>query len=338
MFNDFLKSIKGERRLSYNHWRYLLLHWCFSVKDPQKSTLPNFLYTHYCPLFHLTNLLAISLPLIVVIKLFIAIVWLIGFVCHAIIRIFEWLIKTLLFRKATADCSESVFRKKRSKKERKALLEQEKVYFVQCISTRELTKENFRSWFCISDFVYLKESYAEQLLDEYLPKIEEAKKTRQARLEKFQAEMVFWVNFSRLFFKCGLNLCYIALAVAMAHFCFHYGVPIFIGTIKLCFAIAAALYNLDWITIMGVIGLVVKAIVGAAVVYCGIMLMFRLKLGKVILPPFSLLFCIFKTLGEFVGRQISGVAEFIGMFYEENCPPIIIVNDTDAIIAEIETT
>ena len=69
-----LDSIKGERKLSFNHWRYRLLHWCFNVKDPSPhdlyaTGLPKFLYTHYCPLFHLTNLIAIFSPLILLIKI-----------------------------------------------------------------------------------------------------------------------------------------------------------------------------------------------------------------------------------------------------------------------------
>ena len=70
--NRFIKALKKERKLSMNHWRYRLLHttfWC-NPKTPAESPLPNFLYTHYCPLFHCTNLLLLFLPITMVVWLF----------------------------------------------------------------------------------------------------------------------------------------------------------------------------------------------------------------------------------------------------------------------------
>jgi hypothetical protein len=66
--------IKAERKLTLQHWRYRLLHWVFGVKidHPDESPLAGFLYTHYCPLFHVTNLLALFLPFIALLK---AIIW-----------------------------------------------------------------------------------------------------------------------------------------------------------------------------------------------------------------------------------------------------------------------
>lgn len=66
--HGILESIKRDRKLSFNHWRYRLLHWTFET-NPSDSNLPNFLYTKYCPLFHLTNLLVIFFPLIVFAKI-----------------------------------------------------------------------------------------------------------------------------------------------------------------------------------------------------------------------------------------------------------------------------
>src|SRR5690348_8046854 len=74
IYKEIIMSIisKEERRLSLKHWRYRLLHWCFNVEPNPGSNitiLPKFLYTHYCPLFHLTNLIAILLPFIILIKI-----------------------------------------------------------------------------------------------------------------------------------------------------------------------------------------------------------------------------------------------------------------------------
>ena len=68
-------SIFRERKLSLNHWRYRLLHWCFNEKNitrSEESALPQYLYCHYCPLFHLTNFIALFSWLILTIKV---IVW-----------------------------------------------------------------------------------------------------------------------------------------------------------------------------------------------------------------------------------------------------------------------
>ena len=63
-------SIFGEKRISLKHWRYRLLHWCFNVRDielPEDSPLPDYLYSHYCPFFHLTNFIALfSLPILTI--------------------------------------------------------------------------------------------------------------------------------------------------------------------------------------------------------------------------------------------------------------------------------
>lgn len=75
---SILESLKEEKKLSLNHWRYRLLHWCFNVKvdknTPFSHDLPKCLYTHYCPLFHLTNLIAIFSPIILTVKIIVAMV------------------------------------------------------------------------------------------------------------------------------------------------------------------------------------------------------------------------------------------------------------------------
>lgn len=61
-----IEAIKAPKNLSFYHWRYRILHWVFNVgaKTPEESPLPNYLYTHYCPLFHLTNILFLLFPII----------------------------------------------------------------------------------------------------------------------------------------------------------------------------------------------------------------------------------------------------------------------------------
>src|SRR5581483_7783366 len=95
---SILSSLKEERRLSMKHWRYRLLHWAFGVegKRPEETGLPHFLYTHYCPLFHLTNLIAIISPVIlffkIVVVLFMATVHALSMIdLSGLAPVFAWL-------------------------------------------------------------------------------------------------------------------------------------------------------------------------------------------------------------------------------------------------------
>ncbi len=69
---SLIGAIKAERKLTLNHWRYKLLHWTFGCSDvtsKDDSKLPKYLYTHYCPLFHMTNLLLLVSPVTAVIRI-----------------------------------------------------------------------------------------------------------------------------------------------------------------------------------------------------------------------------------------------------------------------------
>lgn len=68
---NFIQVIKRPRHLTFNHWRYRILHWTFNIEPstPEESSLPNFLYTHYCPLFHMTNMLLLVSPITLILKI-----------------------------------------------------------------------------------------------------------------------------------------------------------------------------------------------------------------------------------------------------------------------------
>jgi len=75
---NIVKHIKRDRVLSLAYWRYQLLHWCFNIEVKKNEDgklyivnddLPDFLYTHYCPLFNLTNLILVFSPFILMFKI-----------------------------------------------------------------------------------------------------------------------------------------------------------------------------------------------------------------------------------------------------------------------------
>ena len=67
---SILDSIKGQRKLSFDCWRYRLLHWCFNVENPdvqffQRTGLPKFLYSckYYRKVFALYLLQELYIPI-----------------------------------------------------------------------------------------------------------------------------------------------------------------------------------------------------------------------------------------------------------------------------------
>lgn len=110
--HGILESIKRDRQYSFSHWRYRLLHWTFSVdpKTPAESPLPQMLYTHLCPIFHLANILVIFFPLIVFVK---AIIWIAMIVVTIGAAVFQSAKSTALSIKKFFEKSEAAKKKAR---------------------------------------------------------------------------------------------------------------------------------------------------------------------------------------------------------------------------------
>src|SRR5205814_97384 len=90
---SLIDYVKADRRMSVDHWRFRLLYWCFNVAPgtpPDRSGLPMFMFRHYCPLFHLTNLIAVLSPLIFALRIIFACSWFAGKTLHAAWSVVEW--------------------------------------------------------------------------------------------------------------------------------------------------------------------------------------------------------------------------------------------------------
>jgi hypothetical protein len=340
---SILESIKGERKLSFNHWRFRLLHWCFGVEAPQKglyhTELPRFLYTHFCPLFHITNLIAILSPLILLIKIIKVVVLAIAHATASIplTRLLENLRKRMP-ESSTPDAppkpSEQEKPTMTKQKARRAII----TSLVEWTSPQDRFEHFWNSKGCDYASVIDKKE-VESLYLEYTVKFAEAKKRSEARKKKIRENMIFWSNFSRIFIKWALNIFYGALVLGVLYVLYIIASPVWD---VLCWIGGGFHYlftnegSLDTLLIVG------KVAIWAAVFIASMTLLIRIgwlqKFGDALYtgmckvsPPFYL----FGKFLDWIASGFGNVIDFCKMFYEENCPPIILIDEEEAVVEAV---
>ena len=328
MLKEAVTAITDEKKLSYNHWRYRLLHWCFSVKDPDRSHLPRFFYTHYCPLFHMTNMIALFSPFIFGFKIVALIFKIIGSVFCAINNFCEARSEQITAAKQAA------FDALSDDEKYAMFIDGEEAYFRKRMLKSLARDPNLQ----FSDFwphnsyhfTYLKSDRAEVLWISYFAKIIEANEILKARREKFKERMVIWVNLSRVVIKIALVAMYVTFAAVAIYLGYHYAIPCAVAIIK--FIASDKLIVLFWICM--------KLLLAGATIAFVLISIERLintfNLTTVIAPPFTAMKDMIFGFFKWIRNTIKSFCEFMAMFYEEHCPPIKIVNDADAEIAAIE--
>ncbi len=320
-----LGSINGERKLSLNHWRYRLLHWCFSeknIKAPSDSMLPQYLYSHYCPLFHLTNFIAIFSWFILIIKVCAAIFIGVVEVLHKV----DWsFLKPKSSERVEREPSEDELKKKQWQMLVKLTLEHHFWRF-----------ESFWSYHS-SVFSLLDKEEVKTRYEELVVKIEEAQERAEISRKRMRDRILFWVNFSRAIIKWFLYVFYIAIglgALWLASVCF-WPVIGFFGW----------LFNFEFSSLLPLLVFSGKILIGAILVTGVVMLVRRFKVvqtcgsaaweGAVACsPPFVLLVGMVCAPFKWIAKGFMNAKEFVEVFYEENCPPISIVSDDEAAIEE----
>lgn len=345
---SILDSIKGTRKMSFGHWRYRLLHWCFNVKNPDPKNvydtgLPKFLYTHYCPLFHLTNLIAILSPLILFIKVTAVVVGAIAYGMSAIPwgEIREKISKALAWIKLP----------KREKAETPAVVEtpkrtkaHERRLAVEAICDTPTGRTFGDFWYTNSDnYETLTREEVEAVFLEYMPKVIEARERARLRKERLRARLVFWTNFSQVFIKWFLNAFYFALTGGALYLLYVLAGPVSSG---LWSAACWVVDGIGWLcSDSGFFTILLTGLKYAfyfAVLAGGLYVLARVgflqRFGEALLaglkkltPPFYLL----GRFGAWVGGGFTGVVEFVKMFYEENCPPIVLVTPEDEKVEQV---
>jgi hypothetical protein len=342
---NILASIKSEKKMSLKHWRYRILHWCFGEKaqTPGESNLPKFLYTHYCPLFHLTNLIAILFPLIFVVKIIMAIC--VG-ICMAI-KLVPWeAIGDRLF-----DIVEKLFPKRKPKekpeptKEQVAAagLKEEKELFLTRMLRMDYGADDFgrfwRDW--CSNSQYFQREAAEHFYITRMAKIIATKERVAERKAKMQQRLIFWTNFSQVFLKWFFNIAYILLAIFVAWVFIKitpWVIGAFIDIIKLMLTFEILPFLIfcgTWLVRLGVPALAF-GIVAYGFWRFQIVRVIASAIGSSVVaasPPFVLVGTWLCLPFKWANKGFNNTVEFIGMFYEENCPPVTIISGEDEIIA-----
>lgn len=321
-----LELIKGERELSFNHWRYKILHWCFGVNpdSPENSALPRFLYTHYCPLFHLTNLIAIFSPIILVIKLLTVLFCGIG---KGVQHLFD------------AAITKAEAREQQDKKDNPIKYEKGHIsdWIVRQMKYGELTADRLyfsNYWMIYGPSCEMPEEEAENYFNGIKNGIIKKKERSEKRRAEMQKRIVFWVNFSRGLLKWAMNGIYIALVCWMVYlgWTFSASIASFFGSIfsvdSFWFVMTCAKF--------GILGAVV------AVVLLGVPYFIwkhtPTKVGEVVktgtkkaVPALDLTTKVIVAPFVWLGKGIVSCVEFVRTFYEESCPPIKIVKDEEVL-------
>lgn len=326
---SILDSIKGEKTLSLNHWRFRILHWAFNVEnpDPANPELPKFLYTHYCPLFHLTNLIALVSPLILLIKVLVVVLFASAEVLGSIPfeKVFNWF---------SFDLPE----RNKVKEPTPITIEDERRSFLAALCGHYNTFEDL--WvFYSSKFRFLKEEEAKAVFDEYMPKIIAARERSRQRKERWRQRIIFWTNFSRVFIKWLMNIGYFALVglLLYAGYAFMGVAWDFICWIGSCIAwLFTDAISFSVLTFFG------KIFMWSALVYLVVFLAVKLEVVQrfidallkgfnYISPPFYVAAVPFR----WIKTGCVNFWEFVSMFYEENCPPIKLVTPEEAIVESV---
>lgn len=344
MFASMLESIKSEKQLSFNHWRYRLLHWFFGISPAtvEESSLPRFFYTHFCPLFHFTNIVAIFSPVILAWKL----LWLLGTVVVSLFNFCEPYITFVadhlidfLARFMPKDKWElsSEEREVINKQERIAKLQKSiRSWYEYFNDTDDLDKFTFNYFCALCSQYSSNDKEAEEVFDILFTKLKERDDKRKLAAEKRRAWILFWVNFSQVFVKWGLNLGYAGLAVLVAYLSFTWGPPLIFGFCGMMWDVGATLLTINVFDFLyGVAIWTFRIVVPAAIIGAVAAIIISRKSAVAdglikVCSPLVVLGTAIKSLFEAIAKGWESTADFIKVFYEESCPPIKIVS-TDPI-------
>jgi len=351
---SILSSLKEERKLSFSHWRYRLLHWAFSVDTkkithPSQTGLPMFLYTHYCPLFHLTNLIALLSPFILLFRVLAVVFWaFIGAVSMIDLSpLWPYVEKFFaMFKLPDRPATEPPPPPPPCKhKERSTLLS-----LLAGEWTGKADEPGFdRFWGAYGrHFQALTEDEAKAVYMEVMPKVLDARERHRQRKEAFRQRLIFWTNFSQVFLKWALNVAYVLLAIGLAYGLFVVAVPAFNGVCWVCSTVCgffaglfsdASFFNALKFLAKVFFYLLLAGGVIFGVVWGGLKVGFYQRFAALchqglvtISPPFFVVGRFF----SWVGKCWDAALEFVAMFYEENCPKVTIVTEEEAILDKVE--
>ena len=358
---SLISYIKRDRQMDFNHWRYRLLHWTFGIKPNGKSDspLPDFFYTHYCPLFHFTNILAIIFPIVFLVKFIVGSAKALFFGSVSVFNT-VWPIVSgpfILFAKKMDEKREANLKaymssdkykeRERKKKEQEEIQELKRAYRIHDDNVKYIRN------YVIPKFEVLSEEKANKIFDKIVAKEKEnlkKAKERQLAAEKRKKEMqerfVFWIRFSQVFVKGLTGVVLFAASCALLVGLYLIIPPLFELSL---FALASIWSGLVWlfgtvtsISITGLLSSIAQGIIGVAVVAAltaGIIFIGMKAwdhIARFFEVPRSICKQMVEATGNTVVNTVGGVGEFISALYEDNCPAITIVSDDDLLEDDIQ--
>lgn len=311
---NIFASIHQEKRLSMSHWRFRLLHWCFNEGNPKTkhdSDLPNFLYEHYCPLFHLTNFIAIFSPIIFLFRVSAAVV--IGLWNSFAQPVIDYI-------------SEKAYQQRKVKEDTKEYkLNQFKSILLHHI------KNGY-----VYDFDHLFKCYAydleeeecREVYDSIIKAINDAKARKEEIKKRRYDQMVFWSNIGKTFVAWLMYVLYVSLFVASIYAVILLINPL-IGLIKFIFS-ADYSWVIPTLFVLGKLLLLFSVVFVVTYILIRAEFMQPVRTGlKSCVLPFTILSSAVKYLFFIPVNCVNTIKEFISVFYSENCPRITIVSDEE---------
>jgi hypothetical protein len=360
------ERIKVERNLSLNNWRYVLLHWFFGISPttPKESSLPGCFYTHFCPLFHLTNMIALCLPILIPLRIVWAVVkCLLVLVAAVIGPIRDWY-QAFLARKRQKALDRN-YANNRLALDRKAALWNDPVFVRGQAKIRIVSylNEYNHDSIILSDFEAFKEDclwsftkYAtpNQSMEEVEAMIKELhaaisvviikkKKERDEKKRARDAWIYNWVHVSQTVIKGLLNVLYVGLFLGCVYLLWTYGIPAVIGAFYGICGICAWAFSVDvWSTLGSILYYGAQVAIGSIVIGGIFWFLAKSKIFitvadtglKVVRPVLACL----DGFGRWCLATADNFADFISMFYAENCPPINIQekDSVETLVDELE--
>lgn len=330
--------------LPENHWRYQALHWAYDIKKGQKHSDERY-YTRYCPLFHMTNLIAVMFIPILIFKVIRALVMgtiaalsVVGTVMDRTVGVLvrKWIASRAQTRRSKQEePAEQEMSTKEIRKRQKAA-EIRELYVHLRGKDRATFFEDFNNLrYCVR-LNHVSTDEMKEIWEEEKDKYERAKVISDARRKKLQAKLVFWVRFSEIFIKGLLNTLYVVLAAAVAYGTYAFGWPIVATVASWIYTLAMWMWNTDYILVGKFIlkcisGIVSLGIVGFLGYKLGVPMAKKVAVSA--LPPVRLVRGVCVAFGTYVRDIVTSVREFWAMYYHNNCPRITVVKEEKAIHA-----
>lgn len=320
MINELIEKVKGPKKLTFNHWRYKTLHWAFGInpKNQWDSKLPQCFYTHYCPLFHLTNLIVIFSPFIMMFKLTKSILRA-TFNCCDVVRS----ILSKLFKR------KEKIPKPMTEEQKLAMRREQAFEFIKEHAEYGHSKDVTLELFRIRHFKdFISDEEFSQYFDKCIKNIERDRKKALKKAEKdliFKQRLYFWVNFSSSCGKFLINLAYVGLGL-ISLFAF-YNVAYFFLTIPLTLILDVAIVAMKVCIILSCLVLLIGVLYKIISYLQDLTYSYKHEdkhQDSKLAITLDLITSWFGAFFTYFDKKVDSVFEFTSVFYENNCPPIVL--------------